>query len=218
MTQNGTAAALKTVVVCDTQPLAIEGLRSILAGSEDLKFAGAMTTLAGGVELISGLSPSVAILDRGFGASGIFEALARLRTVTATAAVVVWGVGLGNAETLRLVQAGARGVLRKTADAHCVLECLHAVAEGRTWMEDAAIQDERPGGVPKSRLTAREHEVADLVEKGLKNREIGRTLGIQTGTVKIHLKHIFEKTGCRGRYGLALNGLREKGYLPLAPL
>jgi DNA-binding CsgD family transcriptional regulator len=28
--------------------------------------------------------------------------------------------------------------------------------------------------------------------------------------VKIHLKHIFEKTGVRGRYGLALNGLRDK--------
>lgn len=215
MIQNGT---VKTVVVCDTQPLAIEGLRSILAGSVELKFVGAMTTLAGGVELIRGLCPNVAILDRGFGATGIFEALARLRSLTNTAAVVVWGVGLGNAETLRLVQAGARGVLRKTADTHSVLECLRAVAEGRTWMEDSVLQDERPGGLPRSRLTAREHEVADLVEKGLKNREIARSLGIQTGTVKIHLKHIFEKTGCRGRYGLALTGLREKGYLPLMPL
>ena len=44
-------------------------------------------------------------------------------------------------------------------------------------------------------------------------QEIATRLGIQTGTVKIHLKHIFEKTGCRGRYGLALSGLREKGQL-----
>jgi DNA-binding CsgD family transcriptional regulator len=36
--------------------------------------------------------------------------------------------------------------------------------------------------------------------------------------VKIHLKHIFEKTGIRGRYGLALSGLRDKGisHLPVA--
>ena len=47
----------------------------------------------------------------------------------------------------------------------------------------------------------------ELVEQGLKNREIGRDLGIRPGTVKIHLKHIFEKTGVRGRYGLALSGL-----------
>jgi DNA-binding CsgD family transcriptional regulator len=53
------------------------------------------------------------------------------------------------------------------------------------------------------------------VERGLRNREIAHNLGIQTGTVKIHLKHIFEKTGVRGRYGLALNGLRERGAIAL---
>jgi two-component system nitrate/nitrite response regulator NarL len=53
----------------------------------------------------------------------------------------------------------------------------------------------------------------DLVERGMKNKEIGGELGIQTGTVKIHLKHIFEKTGIRGRYGLALSGLKQKGLV-----
>ena len=48
------------------------------------------------------------------------------------------------------------------------------------------------------------------------NRDIAQELEIRTGTVKIHLKHIFEKTGVRGRYGLALCGLKEKGIL-LAP-
>jgi DNA-binding NarL/FixJ family response regulator len=56
----------------------------------------------------------------------------------------------------------------------------------------------------------------DLVERGLKNKEIGDNLGIRTGTVKIHLKHIFEKTGIHGRYGLAISGLKHKGLLTLA--
>ena len=60
--------------------------------------------------------------------------------------------------------------------------------------------------------------ISELVEKGLKNKDIAHNLGIQTGTVKIHLKHIFEKTGVRGRYGLALSGLKEKGYLSLSPM
>jgi DNA-binding NarL/FixJ family response regulator len=52
-----------------------------------------------------------------------------------------------------------------------------------------------------------------LVERGLKNQDIAFALGICTGTVKIHLKHIFEKTGVRGRYGLALNGLKDRGMV-----
>ena len=55
--------------------------------------------------------------------------------------------------------------------------------------------------------------MVELVEQGLKNKDIGLNMGIRPGTVKIHLKHIFEKTGIRGRYGLALSGLREKGLL-----
>jgi DNA-binding NarL/FixJ family response regulator len=53
----------------------------------------------------------------------------------------------------------------------------------------------------------------ELVERGMKNKEIAVALGIRTGTVKIHVKHIFEKTGIRGRYGLALSGLKERGRM-----
>jgi len=75
---------------------------------------------------------------------------------------------------------------------------------------------EKSTGSSRSNLTMREQQVAELVEQGLKNKEIARSLGICPGTVKIHLKHIFEKTGVRGRYGLALSGLKERGYLPAA--
>ena len=65
-----------------------------------------------------------------------------------------------------------------------------------------------------ARLTRREREIMLLVSEGLQNKEIGRQLDVSEGTVKIHLKHIFEKTGVRGRYGLALSGLKERGLMP----
>jgi DNA-binding NarL/FixJ family response regulator len=57
--------------------------------------------------------------------------------------------------------------------------------------------------------------VIELIERGYRNKDIGIALGIRTGTVKIHLKHIFEKTGIRGRYGLAISRLKEKGVLAI---
>ena len=67
-------------------------------------------------------------------------------------------------------------------------------------MDDAFIPEAgRPVRSSTSPLTVRELQVMDLVERGFKNREIALNLGIQTGTVKIHLKHIFEKTGIGGR-------------------
>ena len=73
-----------------------------------------------------------------------------------------------------------------------------------------------PAQASRTNLTPREQEVLNLVEQGMKNKDIAAQMGIRPGTVKIHLKHIFEKTGIHGRYGLALNGLKEKGLLPIA--
>lgn len=83
-------------------------------------------------------------------------------------------------------------------------------------MEDCVFRDGgRQDRYPRSELTSREQQVLELVEQGFKNKEIANELGIRPGTVKIHLKHIFEKTGVRGRYGLALTGLRERGMVSL---
>ena len=60
-------------------------------------------------------------------------------------------------------------------------------------------------------VAQREAYVSSLFDSGRCPPEIAYELGIRPGTVKIHLKHIFEKTGVRGRYGLALNVLRERG-------
>ena len=119
-------------------------------------------------------------------------------------------------EALRFLQSGARGIIRKTSPVVQVLACLRAVAAGRNWMEDSVFKDVlRSDRYPRSELTPREQQVLELVEQGFKNKDIATELGIRPGTVKIHLKHIFEKTGVRGRYGLALNGLRDRGALSL---
>jgi DNA-binding NarL/FixJ family response regulator len=202
----------RMVVVCDTQPLAIEGIRSLLEQTEGLGFAGGITSLLGGMELVRTLKPDVMLLDRTFGDVGVMEALSYLRS-NPSVHVVVWGHGIGEPDALRMLQSGAKGVLRKTVSPASVIGCLRAVSDGQTWMEEQIFGEEVRSAVGHSPLTAREHQVLELIEKGFRNREIGTTLGIQTGTVKIHLKHIFEKTGIRGRYGLALTGLREKGML-----
>src|SRR4029078_2243504 len=119
-------------------------------------------------------------------------------------------------EALRYLKIGAKGIIGKTTDIGTFLCCLESVAEGSTWMEDSLFRE--AGGYQRATrtdLTRREQEVLELVEQGLRNKEIAAELGIRPGTVKIHLKHIFEKTGVRGRYGLALNGLRDRGSLSL---
>ncbi len=206
-----------TVVICDTQPIAIEGLRTLLAQLQDMVVVGESTSIIAGMELVRSLSPAMLVIDKSFGLQPVMDWTMSLRGNGRRTSVLVWGNSVNEAEALRLVQAGAQGVIRKTAPLGSLSECLRAVAAGNTWMDDLMFQNaEKTSGSGRSNLTSREQQVAELVEQGLKNKEIARTLGICAGTVKIHLKHIFEKTGVRGRYGLALSGLKERGYLPAA--
>jgi DNA-binding NarL/FixJ family response regulator len=206
----------KTVVVCDTQPITAEGLRTLLATAGDLEFLASLNSLEAATQLMTARPPDVVIVDKGFGMRIVLDWIHDLRLSDAAPAVTVWGVSMTEAEALRLLQAGAKGIVRKTADLESILSCLRTVASGRSWMEDCVFRDSaRQERYPRSELTPREHQVLEMVEQGFKNKEIALELGIRPGTVKIHLKHIFEKTGVRGRYGLAISGLKERGLVSM---
>jgi DNA-binding NarL/FixJ family response regulator len=209
----------KTVLVVESQPITAEGIRSLLRDSEDFEFTRSVDSLVAASDVVRALPPDVVLVDKSFGSQALVEWLTGVRVQQAGAQVVVWGTSIAEPEALRLLQVGVRGILRKTADAQTLLVCLRAVTAGANWMEESLFRESSRGErYGRSELTPREQQVLELVEQGLKNKEIARELGIRPGTVKIHLKHIFEKTGVRGRYGLALTGLKEKGMLELSPV
>jgi DNA-binding NarL/FixJ family response regulator len=211
----------KIVSICETQPLTVKGLMHLLESTDDLQFGSAHASPAEWMLSTSADRTDMLIVDKGLGAKTVLEALTQLPSPQSASghrvpAVVIWGMSITEAEALRFLQAGARGILRKSADTNTVLACLRSVGQGRSWMQDSVFREVTAlETTNRTDLTPREHQVMELVEQGFKNREIAQELGIRPGTVKIHLKHIFEKTGVRGRHGLALNGLRQKGVISL---
>jgi len=240
----------KNVLICDTQPVAVEGMKWLIENAGDLSFAEAVPTLEAVYDRLcpEAAAPSreaaidvpavevagesvaepvtveppppgidVVVIDKGFGLAAVMELLQRLTATSHPTPAIVWGSSVSESEALRLLQAGAKGILRRSSESGTLLTCLRAVTSGGTWMEDGIFgSTEKLFNPRRSQLTQRESEVVVLVEKGLRNRDIARMLGIQTGTVKIHLKHIFEKTGVRGRYGLAFTGLQNKGSITMS--
>lgn len=202
-----------TVGICESQPITAEGLASLLGKDADFAFEGAVYQL-NEADALMARSPRILVIDKSFGVQAVLEWVAEHRAQGPQTALVVWGLSISEAEALRFLQIGAKGIVRKTAPVETLFACLRAVATGTSWMEDSLFREStRQERYPRSELTAREQQVMELVEQGYKNKEIARQLGIRPGTVKIHLKHIFEKTGVRGRYGLALSGMKDKGLL-----
>src|SRR5262245_41014626 len=201
-----------TVAICDTQPIVVEGIKSVLDGLDDLTFAWAAGTLKEGEDLLRLEPVSILVLDKTCGPPNVLDWVTQTCSGAGNVLPIVWANTMSEAEALRFLKAGCRGIVRKTTSIEALLSCVRAVATGHIWMEEALFRQTRRGAVySRSVLTARERQVTELVRRGMKNKEIARELSISPGTVKIHMKHIFEKTGVRGRYNLALIGLKEQG-------
>ena len=65
---------------------------------------------------------------------------------------------------------------------------------------------------PIASLSIREREVYDLLCEGLANGEIARRLFISPATVKVHVRHVYDKLGIRSRTALAVNAASRRGH------
>jgi DNA-binding NarL/FixJ family response regulator len=187
----------------------MEGLRCVLEASEELQFLGGAGNLLNGLTLLEHHSPSIVLVDRAFGAKPVLDWIAAVKARYPDTRPVLWATVISEVECFRAFQAGSRGILKKSAAIPAVLDCLRTVARDQIWTE-SLYAPQYGAALPRPRpLTPREHEIIALVSRGLKNREIAATLSIATGTVKIHIMHIFEKTGIRDRFELAMYGLKS---------
>src|SRR5262245_54075236 len=102
----------KTIAICDTEPISIEGIRALLDPRRDLLLVGTETSIASGLDMVKNLKPAIVIVDKAFGVHALLEWLSKTAAVSETTAIVVWGSTIHGAEAVRFMQSGARGVIR----------------------------------------------------------------------------------------------------------
>src|SRR5690348_2135549 len=86
------------------------------------------------------LRPTVMIVDRCFGVRAVMDLLKEARAMASRTSIILWSGALTEAEALRFLQAGAMGVIRKTAPLDLLVHCIQTVASGNTWMEQEMIR------------------------------------------------------------------------------
>lgn len=207
-----------TVFLCEPQPIVVEGLRKVLSECDDLELIGHSDELHDALALIGKYHPAIVLLGQSGASKGVLAFLNQVRETSPSSKVVLWVSELTEMDSFRALQAGARGILKKTLSIDLLLECLRAAGNGNIWIEKSLASGVLSGPVRGAyRITPREREIVELICRGMKNKEIAKALSITPGTVKVHLMHIFEKTGVKDRFQLALQARQLLGMDDVPP-
>ena len=201
------------IMIIDDHPVVRVGLASMLSTQPGIDVVG---SASGGVEalaLLDKMAPDVILLDlRMPGMSGL-EAIRAINLRPEPPRIVVLTSFDTDEDIYQAVGAGAHGYVLKDAPQDRLLEAIRVVnARGRYFPADIASR--LTARMSRSNLTQREHQVLQLVAKGLTNKEIGRAFGISDNTARNHVNSIIEKLEVSDRTEAATIAMRQ-GLVPM---
>jgi two-component system nitrate/nitrite response regulator NarL len=195
------------VVVLDDVKLYRDGLKSILDGCDGVVVIGEGMADREGLRLVASLLPDVLLLvASAVQGTTLVRDLARLAP---NVRILAYGVSAGDDEAIRCAEAGVSGYVPRDATTPELVATIVSVSCGEFACSPrvAALLLRRvadlAGSVGKPEpgiiLTPREHEVGQLIDDGLSNKEIAGRLGIGVSTVKNHVHNLLEKLNVNGR-------------------
>jgi two-component system nitrate/nitrite response regulator NarL len=138
------------------------------------------------------------------------ELIEELREANPDFAALVLTASLDRTEHARAVEAGAAGILHKSADVDAILDATRRLGEGETLLsEDELVallrlagqnrEEEVEARASIEQITPREREVLQMLAEGLSNREIADRLHMSVDTERTHMMNILNKLGVHSR-------------------
>ena len=138
------------------------------------------------------------------------ELIEELREANPDFAALVLTASLDRTEHARAVEAGAAGVLHKSADVDAILDATRRLGEGETLLSEQELiallrlagqnrEEAVEARASIEQITPREKEVLQKLAEGLSNKEIASSLHMSVDTERTHMMNILNKLGVHSR-------------------
>ena len=201
-------------VIADDHPVVREGLGALVNSQQDMNVVGEAANGKQAVQEFLLHRPDVLLLDLRMPEMNGIEAIHAILEKEPEARIIVLSTYNTDEDICQALKAGAKAYLLKDSPREQLLESIRSVHTGRLSIS-SSIGEQLAAGLRAPGLTDREVDIVKSMVAGKTNKEIGASLGITEGTVKVHVRHILKKLGV-GRRTEAIRIALERGIVHLA--
>jgi two-component system, NarL family, response regulator len=200
-------------VIADDHPVVREGLRALVNSQQDMEVVGEAANGQQAVEQFLLYLPDILLLDLRMPEMNAIEAMHAILEKAPEARIIVLSTYNLDEDIYRSLKAGAKAYLLKDSPREQLLESIRSVHAGLLSISPS-IGVRLAARLRGPDLTDREVDITRLVVAGKTNKEIGASLKITEGTVKVHISHVLKKLGAGGRAD-AIRIALERGIVHL---
>lgn len=206
------------VFLVDDHEIVRRGIAELLEAERDLEVVGEAGTVAQAPGRIAATRPEVVVLDVRLPDGDGIELCRAIRSTHPDIRCLMLTAHDDDAATRAAVLAGAAGYVLKDIRGRHLVDGIRRVARGESLIPRAVSErvvaglsaplptTAAPVDAAVPGLSAREHQILQLIAEGLTNRQIGERLELAEKTVKNYVSGLLAKLGMERRTQAAVFG------------
>ena len=207
------------IFVVDDHPLVREWLTTLIDQTEDLEVCGGSEETGAALRGIAECQPDLAIIDLSLGGESGLDLIRTIGQQHPSVAMIVLSMHDEHVYAERSIRAGARGYVMKRESTKRVVDAIHRVLAGSTYLSKELtevfaqrfISESQNNGETLAQLSDRELEVFRLIGQGYETREIADRLDVNIKTVQTYCSRIKEKLNLSSGAELLREAMRWNG-------
>lgn len=201
---------MKTVLVIDDHDIVRFGLKMLIDTSTRCQVVDTQATLASGLAAIARRSPDLVVCDMSMDDSKGLDTVRAIVKAQGSKPVLIISMHDEMIYAEQTLALGVKGYLMKEHAQKHVVDAIHSIFEGNTWVSQRVsshllnrlMKRKRPADgttspVNSSSLSQRELEILEKIGQGKTTKEIAFQLSLSPRTVDIHRANIKKKLDLR---------------------
>jgi DNA-binding NarL/FixJ family response regulator len=209
---------MTNIAIVEDNRVIRESLMEFVQTDPDCRIVCTCDTAEEALQLIPKHQPDIVLMDIQLPNQSGIECTAQLKQLLPAVQIIMVTVYEDTERIFKALRAGACGYLLKRCTTEELLGAIREVRQGGAPMSReiarkviTSFQEPVTTAAEVEELSPREREILELLASGFPNKQIADRLGLTDGTVRWHLRHVYEKLHVRSRTEAALKFRSAKG-------